>query len=80
MNGQREVKGFLKKKTLCAKTWETAQSNQQHLRIMTGLLTGQNYLKVHLFKQGLANTAECDSARLHLKQPTFFVTVGLWPP
>jgi len=43
-----------------------------------GLLTGHNYLKGHLFKQGLANTPECDRARMHLKQPTFFVTVGLW--
>jgi len=47
---------------------------------MMGLLTGHNYLRGHLFKQGLANTPECDRARMHLKQPTFFVTVELWPP
>ena len=64
IHGQRQSKGFLKKKNPSAKkVGELLILSRNQLRILTGLLTGHCHLIGHLIKLGLVNIPEFDRCK-----------------
>jgi hypothetical protein len=61
--GQKQAKGFLKRKPSARKAGELLNLSRNQLRIMTGLLKGHCHLKGHLFKLGLVNSPECNRCK-----------------
>jgi hypothetical protein len=55
-------KGFLKRPSV-KRALELLKLSRNHLRIMTGLLTGHCHVKGHLFKPGLIDSPGCDSCK-----------------
>jgi hypothetical protein len=60
--GQWQAKGFLKRLS-AKKGGELLSLSRNHLRMLTGFVTGHCHLKGHLFKVGLLNIPKCDRCK-----------------